>query len=712
MISYKEKFKELVRKTPLGPPLRTAWRRVRGTNGRPHRTIEQMKAEISLQSMYRLQDFLISGATLPFPEVEHPLVSVILVLYNRAELTFRCLRSLKENSHLPLEVIAIDNGSSDLSQKIFDRITGVHYVRNPENRHFLRATNQGAQLARGKYLLLLNNDTEPTPGAIDVAVNALESDPSLGAVGGRLILPDGTLQEAGCFVWNDGTCRGYGRGDDPTSGPYMFPRLVDFCSGAFLLTPRSLWNELGGLDEAFTPAYYEEADYCMRLWQGGRPVRYEPRAAVWHYEFASSPDSDSPTLLMRNNRQLFAERHARVLKSRPKPGSVPELMMRSRSPVSKPKVLFCDQLLPHPKKGSGFPRANRMVRSLLDLGCEVSCLPTSLEPGDWVSIAEDIPPEAEILAHWCYRLDAFPTVFAERQGYYDCLIVSRPITMSLIQPLLTKHPEWFKGMSLVYDAEAIFAVREVRQERLEGKSVSDEEVESRVARELASCAGFQKVLAVSREEAACFAEHGFHAELVGHAATIAPGETAWAERQDILFVGTIAGDGVPNADAVSWFLNEVWPELHRRLPWSRFVIAGLNRSRRLNSQPLAEGVVVTGAVDDLTPLYNRARIFVAPTRASSGIPLKVIEAAGMGLPVVATPLLISQLGWDTPREILGAEAGAEFADACATLCTNERAWQLQRDAALARVTAEYSPAVFSEQLRRALDLPTAADPRG
>lgn len=115
-------------------------------------------------------------------------------------------------------------------------------------------------------------------------------------------------------------------------------------------------------------------------------------------------------------------------------------------------------------------------------------------------------------------------------------------------------------------------------------------------------------------------------------------------------------------------------------------------------------VVLAGVVDDLSSWYNKARVFVAPTQASAGIPLKVVEAAGQGLPVVATDLLAAQLHWKSPEEILTADTGPAFADACYTLCTEEAAWQQQRDAALARVTAEYSPAVFAEQLRSALDL--------
>jgi len=612
-----------------------------------------------------------------------------------------------ESSHLPLEIIVIDDCSNGLNRKLFERVGGVRYIPITESQHPACVTNQGAELARGKYLLLLDSAAELTPGALETAVKALETNPSLGAVGGRLILPDGTLQEAGGFIWEEGICQGYGRGNDPVSGPYMFPRLVDYCSKAFLMTPRCAWRRLGGLDEVFAPTHYGEADYCIRLWQAGHPVRYEPRAAVWHFDFTRSPSSTSQTELASENRKLFAVRHAEALRGRPKKGSVPDLMMRSRSTVPKLRVLLCDALLPHPKRGSGFPRANRMVRVLLDLGCEVACLPTlpGGDPGEsWLNIAEDIPLETEILAfRTIEKLDVW-AVLAERQGYYDYLIVSRPSTMEIVQPFLTKYPKWSAGMALVYDAEAIVALREVHQDRLRGKAVSEAEVEERVCRELSLCAGFKKILTVSKGEASQFRKHGFDAHVVGHAVTIAPGEEAWATRQDILFVGSILDDRYPNADAVCWFLEQVWPELSRRLPWSRFIIAGRNHSERLNSRPLAERVVITGAVDDLTPLYRSARMFVAPTRVSSGIPLKVIEAAGSGVPVVATTQLISQLGWESPREILGADGGPEFVDACVNLCTDERSWQLQREAALARVTAEYSPTVFAEQLQNALDL--------
>ena len=87
---------------------------------------------------------------------------------------------------------------------------------------------------------------------------------------------------------------------------YMFRRDVDYCSGAFLLTPRRLWEEFGGFDEIFKPAYYEETDYCSRLWENGYRVVYDPNAVLLHYEFASSGTKESAVELQRSHRQIFA----------------------------------------------------------------------------------------------------------------------------------------------------------------------------------------------------------------------------------------------------------------------------------------------------------------------------------------------------------------------------------------------------------------------
>ena len=234
----------------------------------------------------------------------------------------------------PVEVVVLDNGSRDATGALLDRLDGARVLRSDENLHFLRGVNYAVQHVRGRNLLLLNNDAQLLPGAVEAALRTLSGDPTIGAVGGRIILPDGTLQEAGSIVWNDGTCLGYGRGRSPNDPEFMFRRDVDYCSGAFLLTPTALFRRLGGFDERYAPAYYEETDYCVRLWKQGLRVVFEPEAAILHlrvrqrYRRAQSEALE----LQRRNWRRFAAAHADWLRGQLPPSQLNELPARKARP--------------------------------------------------------------------------------------------------------------------------------------------------------------------------------------------------------------------------------------------------------------------------------------------------------------------------------------------------------------------------------------------
>ena len=116
-----------------------------------------------------------------------------------------------------------------------------------------------------------------------------------------------------------------------------------------------------------------------------------------------------------------------------------------------------------------------------------------------------------------------------------------------------------------------------------------------------------------------------------------------------------------------------------------------------------ESIQFLGKVDDLTPLYNRARVFVAPTRFAAGLPYKVCEAAVYGLPIVATSLLGLELGWNHERELLLADDPQSFSDACVRLYRDRSLWNVLRDNMIKRAGADFSPEVFSQQLKRIVE---------
>ena len=622
------------------------------------------------------------------------MVSVLLVLHNRAELTFRCLRALGRSTGPRLELVIVDNASSDETARLLQQVRGATIVRNAENRHFLAAANQAAAAAHGGLLLFLNNDTEVAPAAIGHAGKALELHPNVGAVGAKLVWPDGRLQEAGSVVWGDGRTQGVGRGEDPTRPEHNFRRPVDYVSGAFLLTPRPLFAELGGFDARFAPAYYEESDYCVRLWQRGRSVLYEPQAEVLHHEFASGP-AGAAVELQERNRRKFAEKHAAWLAGRPAAPALALPRWRTAGPA-RARVLVLEDRIPLPHLGAGFPRTVELVRTLVALDCRVTVGALRLPPGPLAEIYAVLPREVEIVD----LTEGLASCLAARIGTFDTLIVCRPQNFQAVTELRTRTPALLAGLRLIYDAEAVFARRTITRAALEGRPFSAAEAAALVGRELAAVGGADVVLSVSPAEAAEFRAAGARrVEVLSHCSEIAGSAPGFAERRGLLFVGSFHGDATPNADALLWFVRDVLPLLPAGL--------GLQVVGEIHApavQQLASSrVTLGGRVADLRPVYDATRVFVAPGRYGAGVPLKAIEAAAAGVPLVLTPLLAGQLGWTDGNEALVAADAAEFAAAVRRLHDDRELWIRMQAGARAAVRRDFSREQFAATVRRVIE---------
>jgi glycosyltransferase involved in cell wall biosynthesis len=205
------------------------------------------------------------------------------------------------------------------------------------------------------------------------------------------------------------------------------------------------------------------------------------------------------------------------------------------------------------------------------------------------------------------------------------------------------------------------------------------------------------VVAVCEAEARRFEAAGLEAAVLGHALDLSPTPRGFRERRGLMFVGPLDDPISPNADAMRWFLAQVWPRLSGT--GLELTLAGADPDR----SAVRAGVRRLGVVPDLAPIYDAARLFVAPTRYAAGIPLKLLEAAAHGVPIVCTSLLAEALGWRAGHELRVADDAQGFELACRELHEDEALWRCQREAALQRVAAACDVAAFRRTLQRVLE---------
>jgi GT2 family glycosyltransferase len=628
---------------------------------------------------------------LDFTCAGRPDLTVIMVLYNQFPFTMMALASLRQCYPGPIELLLVDNGSDDETRFISRYVRGAMLLQVKTNLGFVRACNAALVAATADTVLFLNNDTELCPGAVGVARHRLASDPRIGAVGGKIIRTHGKLQEAGSILWRDGTSQGYLRDASPLAPEANFVREVDYCSAAFLMVRADLLRRLEGFAEAFIPAYYEDADLCVRIRQSGFKLIYDPSVVIHHYEYGSATSPRAVEMQSARSREAFIQRNRAYLRSRYVADKRAEVFARSLDPVTR-RILFIDDQIPLSMLGSGFARSNDVIRVMASLGYHVTVFPMAISESDVIAVFADMPETVEVMHNRSFR-DLAPFLL-ERDGYYDTIWVVRTHNLDRVRPVLectllgNKRPP-----RIILDTEAIATNRDALQAQLrDAGAARDPEA---VQRELSNAAFAQTVLAVNSAEAEQL-RAAVTADVIelGHLRALTPTSRPFNARAGLLFVGAIHARNSPNYDGLCWFIDEVLPHVEAALAWeTRLTVIGYTAKEvsleRFRDHPR---VTLRGTVFDLKPAYDRHRLFVAPTRYAAGLPYKPYEAASHGLPIVATELLRRQLGWTHEAEILAADSSypEDFAALVVKLYGDAELWERLRTNALERLRQEAS----------------------
>ncbi|MFI2859232.1 glycosyltransferase [Paenibacillus sp. JSM ZJ436] len=611
-----------------------------------------------------------------FEPYKNPKVSIIIPVFNQWEYTYSCLLSIKENtSDVTYEVIVADDMSTDETIRIGNFISNVTVVRDGENRGFLLNCNHAAEQARGEYIFFLNNDTNVQPGWLSSLVGLVESDTSIGMVGSKLIYPDGRQQEAGGIIWNDASGWNYGRLDDPDKAEYNYIKEVDYISGAAVLIRHTLWKEIGGFDERYVPAYFEDTDLAFEVRNLGYKVVFQPQSVIVHFEGVShGTDTNSGVKKYQiDNKMKFFEKWSQVLNSEHFPNSEDVFWARDRS-RNKPTVVIVDHYVPHYDKDAGGRCTYFYIKLMVSLGFHVVFI------GDNFFRHEPYTSELQQMGvEVLYGNDYAKNInkWIKTNGkYIDYVYLNRPHISIKYIDLFKQHT----NAKIIYFGHDLHYIRELRNYELT-KNLSllkSSEEWKEIEFTLFEKADVIHVVGSYEQEVL---KREFPDKPIRNI-PLFPYESLYSEhhniprfneRKDLLFVGGF--NHKPNYDGIMWFLNDIFPSITQSIPDLKIFIVGSNPPDELKEKS-KKNIIVTGFVTDeeLEGYYRRSKVVVVPLRFGAGVKGKVVESLYYQVPVVTTSIGAEGL-LENDNVMSISDTPIELAEAVINLYTFENQWE-------------------------------------
>ena len=497
-----------------------------------------------------------------------PMWSILIPVHGQHDFTYTCLKSIAETcAGLPIEVIVVDDCSETPASEVLSMVSGVEFRRNESNLGFLKTCNAASANVRGEFIVLLNNDTLVTGEWLQALTAVFEEDEKAGLVGAKLLFGNGRLQEAGGIVWRDGSASNYGRNEDPRRPEFNYRREADYCSAACVMIRRSLWNALGGFDERYVPAYYEDTDLAFRVREAGYKVIYQPHAEVVHFEGKSS-GTDLTQGVKRHqviNQATFEARWRHVLSAHRPRGQMIHL---ERDRAALRRVLVIDVCLVRPDRDSGSLRMYEMLKAMRQLGCRVSFVADNREYVEkYARLTQSLGVE---VLHAPYL--STPGEAITRHGAeFDVVMLSRaPVAVSHVDAVKKLMPH----AKLVFDTVDLHFLRQER----EAEVANDDALRTEAARmkkiELDLIAKADATLVVSSAEKDLLETIAPRAKVhvVSNIHEPAPGAKPFSARSGLVFIGGFRF--APNVDAMAWFASEILPLLRAKGTGIRTTVIG------------------------------------------------------------------------------------------------------------------------------------------
>ena len=395
-------------------------------------------------------------------------------------------------------------------------------------------------------------------------------------VGPKLLFPDGTLQEAGRIIWDDGSAWNYGRSDDPDRPEYNYVRETDYIPGCAILVRRPLWEQLGGFDEHFAPAYCEDSDLAFRIRAAGKKVYYCPFSVIVHLEGATQGvDVNSGIKAYQvTNKEKFRQRWRHTLWREHFQSGFVIMRARERS-RGREIALVVDHYIPQTDQDAGSRSIMAMIECLQYIGYVVKFWPDKLnyDPA-YTPILQSLGVEV------FYGYLSFEDWIKENGASVSLALLSRPtVAPRYINPLRAHSHAWivYYGHDLHFHRLRMEAER-ANNADLAADAAAMEGVERSIWKQV------DVVLYPSPEETALARPASAQAEtVIPYAYDEFGGDRAPPNNQVIIFVAGFGHE--PNVDAAAWLVDDILKLIRERAPGAN----SSDRRRQSNRSGLGAG---------------------------------------------------------------------------------------------------------------------------
>jgi GT2 family glycosyltransferase len=566
--------------------------------------------------------YLITSKKLNLVQSKNPVYSIIIPVFNSAHFLMNCLSSIKKNTVLDYEIILYDNGSSFLTKYfISNNLKNIVKIRSEVNKGYSSAINAAIHKCKGEYLIFLNSDASLQKDWDKYTRKNFESNSKLGALGGKLINWNNLVQEVGSIIWKDGICEGVANQLSPQATIANRVGFVDYFSGAFFAIKAKVFNEIGKFDEVFSPAYYEETDFAIRLQEKGYFCGVDPNIIIKHFEFGSSKSNLNQKELMKKSYARFVKKNSHILDSRIE--WTQPIITQSRLHLNPArKILFLDSVAPLTKNGRGAPRQNKIINRLLAEKIDLMFVYRAREATLWNNVLTEFPNGALELIP-ANSDQELKLILRSRINHVQYLWISRLENLKYLIDNQFLNDEKIVR-KLIFDFESLDIIDFVQ-------NVVDRVIPIDIFH-----SSFQ-IICLNRKEQRLLQSYNIPSLIIGHWYTQIK-QREISPRDQILFVGNLEFIDSPNCVGLKYFIENIFPSILERKANLKLVVVGKISDEFIQSLLLksTSNIQFLNDIENITTQYEQSFVTIAPIYEGGGKSTKIDDSLSLGIPCVTT----------------------------------------------------------------------------